>query len=292
MAEGPTGLHVLLTYRCTLACDHCFVWGSPSQQGVMTLEQLEDAYEQARETGTIKSVCFEGGEPFLYYGVLVRAVELARTMGLSPGIVSNAYWATTERDAVAWLEPLARAGLGRIDLSSDLFHGEARETPESTNGIAAARKLGISVGSICIASPEGASLGGVMYRGRAAAKLVSGRPTKPWATFDRCPAADFDDPGRVHLDALGNVFTCQGILFGNIRRTRLKELFASHDPHKHPIIGPLLVGGPAELVRRHGATPEPAYVDACHLCYSVRAALLGAFPDALGPGQVYGEYES
>ena len=31
-----SGLHLLLTCQCTFECDHCFVWGSPWQSGVMT----------------------------------------------------------------------------------------------------------------------------------------------------------------------------------------------------------------------------------------------------------------
>ena len=27
------GIHFLVTYRCTYACDHCFVWGSPDAEG-------------------------------------------------------------------------------------------------------------------------------------------------------------------------------------------------------------------------------------------------------------------
>jgi MoaA/NifB/PqqE/SkfB family radical SAM enzyme len=38
-----TGLHVLLTYRCTFECDHCFVWGSPNQAGTFTLADIERA---------------------------------------------------------------------------------------------------------------------------------------------------------------------------------------------------------------------------------------------------------
>ena len=38
-----SGLHLLLTYQCTYECDHCFVWGSPWQSGVFTVERLEPA---------------------------------------------------------------------------------------------------------------------------------------------------------------------------------------------------------------------------------------------------------
>ena len=88
------GLHILLTYQCTYECDHCFVWGSPWQTGTLTLEQIEQILQQAKEAG-VTSIYFEGGEPFLYYAILVKAVRKAADMGFSVGIVSNAYWANS-----------------------------------------------------------------------------------------------------------------------------------------------------------------------------------------------------
>ena len=35
-----SGLHLLLTFQCTLQCDHCFTWGSPWQRGTMTLPDV------------------------------------------------------------------------------------------------------------------------------------------------------------------------------------------------------------------------------------------------------------
>ncbi len=74
-----TGLHFLLTYRCTSQCEHCFVWGSPAQTGVFTLSGIRQALEQARDLGTIEWVFFEGGEPFLFHPILVQAVRDAAT---------------------------------------------------------------------------------------------------------------------------------------------------------------------------------------------------------------------
>ena len=102
-----SGLHLLLTYQCTLACDHCFVWGSPWQRGVMTLEDIHRILAQAEETGTIKTICFEGGEPFLYYATLLKAVQEVVRRGFAAGIVSNAYWATSEADSLSALRPFA-----------------------------------------------------------------------------------------------------------------------------------------------------------------------------------------
>src|SRR3972149_11576276 len=125
-----TGLHILLTYKCTYECDHCFVWGSPWQEGTFTLEQLEDVLRQARAVKTIKTIFYEGGEPFLYYPLLVSGVRRAAGLGFATGIVSNGYWATTKEDAQIWLPPLAEAGLEILQISSDLLHGDEYSTIE------------------------------------------------------------------------------------------------------------------------------------------------------------------
>jgi len=74
-------LHLLVTYRCTFACDHCFVWGSPDQDGTMTLAQLQAVVDQAAAAGC-SMVYFEGGEPMLAYPVVLAAARHAREAGL------------------------------------------------------------------------------------------------------------------------------------------------------------------------------------------------------------------
>jgi len=51
-----TGLHLLLSYKCTHECDHCFVWGSPFAVGTMTLSQIRDIYRQAAELATVRDI--------------------------------------------------------------------------------------------------------------------------------------------------------------------------------------------------------------------------------------------
>ena len=85
-----TGVHLLLTYQCTFECDHCFVWGSPRQEGTMTLKTIRNVLDQARALGTVEWIYFEGGEPLLFYPVLVRGVEEAAAGGFRVGLVSNA----------------------------------------------------------------------------------------------------------------------------------------------------------------------------------------------------------
>jgi len=292
------GIHILLTYQCTFECDHCFVWGSPWQTGTLTLEQIEVILEQARSAG-VESIYFEGGEPFLYYALLVRGVEMAYEMGFSVGVVSNGYWAHTMKDALVWLKPLA-GKLDDLSISCDLFHYSEEMLHQARYAVDAAQQLGIPVGTISVAQPEDAgapssqgrieSDARVMFRGRATEKLVTLATKQPWETFTECPHEDLRDPGRVHLDPLGNLQPCQGISIGNLFEKPLTEICAEYDVDAHPICGPLMNGGPVALVTEYSLPHESNYADACHLCYEARTALRARMPRILGPDQVYGKY--
>jgi hypothetical protein len=276
------------------------VWGSANQTGVFTLAQIDEVYRQAIDLGTVAEVYFEGGEPFLYYPILVEAVARAKALGWRTGVVTNSYWATSVEDALAWLTPLVEAGLDSIDLSSDLFHGDETQTPESRRGMAAAEQLGLSTDVISIDLPTGyrdptqykagapVTEGGVMYRGRAAEMLVEGLPRQPWKSFTTCPYEDLVSPSRLHLDPLGNLHLCQGIVMDNLFQRPLKQIIQEYDPAKHPIAGPLVKGGVVELAQLTTLNHQQGYVDACHMCYTVRQALRPRFPEALGPDQMYG----
>ena len=290
------GLHILLTYQCTYECDHCFVWGSPRQTGTLTLEQIENILHQAKEAG-VTSIYFEGGEPFLYYAILNKAVHKAADMGFSVGIVSNAYWANSVADAEEWLRPF----VGRVSdltVSSDLFHCDECLGERPQNAIVAAKWLGIPTGMISVAQPEAKAKeshgqleeeeSGVMYRGRAAEKLASRAPSYPWEGFDSCPHEDLREPGRVHLDPLGNIHVCQGLVIGNLFKKSLKQICEEYDADVHPICGPLLSGGPAALVSEYNLPHASHYADACHLCYEARTSLRTRFPNLLAPDQMYG----
>jgi MoaA/NifB/PqqE/SkfB family radical SAM enzyme len=294
-----TGLHLLLTYTCNYECDHCFVWGSPSQTGVMTLAQVRDIYRQARELGTVGSIYLEGGEPFLYYPIMLQAAREAAALGFQVGIVTNDYWATTVEDAVAWLRPLVGI-VQDLSLSTDLFHYDEMMSAYARNALAAAERLGIPTGTIVCEMPEGAvdlpaqqqgepvESGPIMFKGRAAVSLVDGVERRSWRTFHECPYETLDDPGRVHVDHLGYLHVCQGLTMGNLFERPLVEIVTSYDPAAHPVIGPLLAGGPTALVERYGLPHKDAYADACHLCYETRVALRERFPECLGPDQMYG----
>lgn len=289
-----SGLHLLLTYQCNFECDHCFVWGSPRQSGTMSLEKIRTVLQQASETGTIEWIYFEGGEPFLYYVLLMKGVQLAAELGFKVGIVSNSYWATSVEDAREWLRPFVGL-VGDLSISSDFYHWSELISQQAKNARSAAEQLGIPIGYIQIRQPDSASTEEpgttVMFRGRAVSSLVAKAPHRPWRQFTTCPYEDLVEPERMHLDPLGNLQICQGISLGNVFETPLVEILRNFDPLQHPITGPLIAGGPVELVRRYKLPHLAGYADACHLCYEARLALRHRFPSILMPDQTYGIFD-
>ena len=296
-----TGIHILLTYKCNLECDHCFLFSGPNAQGTMTLPQIRNVLDESQKIGGVEWIYFEGGEPFLFYPSMLEGIRLARDMGFKVGIVTNAYGAISQDDAEVWLRPLAELGVNLLSVSDDSFHyGEEQESP-AKRASAAARKLGVPTAPIRIQKPfveaspgQGQDKGnpviggGAMLRGRAVEKLSPGLPRIPWYKLTRCPHEDLQSPSRAHVDPYGHVHVCQGISMGNMWETPLSVLAREYEAESHPICGPLIKGGPALLARRYDVAHEEDYVEECHFCYLVRSALIERFPECLAPRQVYG----
>ena len=160
--------------------------------------------DEAIRIGTIKWIYLEGGEPFLYYPLLVEAVKLARDYGFKVGIVTNSYWATNEEDAELWLRNIAKSGVSAIEISNDEFHfvDDERKLPEIAQKVAKRLKIP-SISTITIDQPKvefeskkaqekGTAImnGGAVFRGRAVDNLVEGLPTRDWETLVECPYED------------------------------------------------------------------------------------------------------
>jgi MoaA/NifB/PqqE/SkfB family radical SAM enzyme len=294
-----TGIHFLLTYKCVFECDHCFLYSGPESEGVFTIDKIENALGQMKEVKSIDSAYFEGGEPFMYFPLLVESLSLAKSMGFKTGVVTNAYWAESERDAELWLKPIAEIGIDDLSISDDQYHNPDGGVGPGAYALRAAKKLNLPVNNICIEKPillEGENDkkglpvigGGALLKGRAAEKLIADLPRREYSIFNSCPHEEFLNPSRFHLDPYGNLHPCQGISVGNIWQQRLKTIMKNYNPRKHPILGHIITGGPAKLADQFGFDASSGYVDHCHLCFEIRKSLLDRFPKELAPRQVYG----
>jgi hypothetical protein len=296
-----TGLHFLLTYMCNSECDHCFVYSSPRAQGTFTTNQIRQLLDEAKKIGTIEWIYFEGGEPFLFYPIMLEGIKMARDRGFRVGIVTNAYFATSVEDIKFWLKPLRELGIDDFSVSNDPYHYENEKDNPAIRVQKAALESNLPAAEIHIEEPsitgntgkaqhkgEPVIGGTTMFRGRAVEKLTADLPKKPWKQFNTCPHEELESPSRVHLDVYGNVHICQGISMGNAWETPLAKLVENYDAKSHPICSPLVTGGPALLVKEYQVNCDDQYVDHCHLCYDLRLKLLDKFPEYLSPKQVYG----
>jgi hypothetical protein len=294
---GLEELHLLLTYRCDMECDHCFVWSSPRSWATMSLKDIISIVDQAVEVPTIKTIYFEGGEPFLYFPLLLKGVEYARSNGFDIGVVTNAYWATNDDDASLWLEPLLDRGIVDLSISIDEYHGTNEPKRNVERAVNAAREAGLPVNVLEIQgmkaytgkAPVESEASELYFRGRAAEKLVKDASRYRHDQVGGCPE---NPPNirRLHVDCFGNLQFCQGISIGNIWIQPLVKIVETFVPEKHPIIGPLMRGGLPELSKTCGMMPSDNYADACHFCYLIRVEMISKrmYRGILRPLQAYG----
>lgn len=296
-----SGIHIILTYICNYECDHCFVYGGPQAKGTFTLGQLESVMSEIEKIKSIEWIYFEGGEPFLFYPLLIEGLRMAHELGYKTGVVTNGYWAISERDAELWLKPMHQTGISSLDISDDMFHSDDGRSETTDFAVIIAKRLSIPVGNIYIQKPaikvkdgnkksrgEPIVGGEVKFRGRAVEKLSKGLLLKNWESFHECPYEDLANPKRVHLDPYGNTHICQGISIGNFWELPLSVIIGSYNVNSHPICQPLFNGGPTLLAMKYGLPEQKEYADACHLCYKARSELLYRYPEYLTPRQLYG----
>ena len=282
MLPSLQALHFLISYGCSAECDHCFVWGSPARDSGFTVDLVDEALDRIRSVESIKAVCGEGGESFTRYPVLLHLLRRATQMGLGASALTNASWVTSREQARQRLAELRQAGLTNLGVSTDQWHQKRVPVSRVDLLLEVCAEAGLQ------ASRMETALEGVMFRGRAAALLAPGRPTRPADQLTSCPHEQLAAPSRVHLDCYGRLHLCQGLVFGP---SPLAEAIAAYDPSRHPIVSLLLAGGPYALARfaaARGFDIAPGYVDACHLCYRAREFLRPHYPDLLGPDEMYG----
>ena len=105
---------------------------------------------------------------------------------------------------------------------------------------------------------------------------------------------DFLGAKGVHIDPLGNVFsgTCSGIIFGNVNKIPLEDIWKQFYPGQNELIHTLFTSGPAGLLEKaekSGYKKKQAFAGKCHLCTSIRQFFFekGIEKAAIGPADCY-----
>jgi hypothetical protein len=333
---APISGGLILSYKCSAACRHCMYACSPAWKADWIAEaDLEAILEQLARTiqpspggpamvSLNHGLHFTGGEPFLDYDLLCRAVEISRDLRIpSTFVETNGAWCTDDRTTREKLSLLKEKGLKGIMISVNPFYLEYVPFERTERAI----RLGLELfgANVMVYQLEyyrrfrhweiSGTLSFEEYLQRERKEelfrnvefFMMGRA--PYALEaqwgDRLPhhpaerLADLPCSPPVlrewhnHFDNYANYVPgfCGGISLGDARR--LDDLLREGIPaEEHPVLACLVnddFRGLLEIARSAGyRAAECGYLSKCHLCLDLRRHLVsrGGFPE-LAPRELY-----
>lgn len=133
----PISGGLMLSYKCPAECRHCMYACSPKWAGAwITVDQLERFLPQLADViepspygpqymSLNHGLHFSGGEPFMNFKLLLKAVEMAETLKIpSTFVETNCYWCKTDERTAERLQVLREKGLKGIMISVNPFYAE------------------------------------------------------------------------------------------------------------------------------------------------------------------------
>ena len=310
---------LLLTYKCNCVCEFCYYNCGPEKNGLMPVDTAISAWRSLKIlAGDSAKIHITGGEPFLYWERLQEILEEAgyQDLGKVDLIETNGFWATNEKVIRKRLKRLDELGMNRFKISTDPFHQEYVDVKLIHRLAAIAIEvLGpervlvrwqkylddpIEMKSLSPAEREQKYISAMKdypcrFTGRAAGKLAELAASKPVEKLASVNCkSDLLSAKGVHIDPFGNVFsgTCSGIIFGNVNRTKLEDIWKQFGPDVNKFIKTLFNFGPFGLLDeagRLGYQNAKVYASKCHLCTSIRQHFLnsGLEKSIIGPTECY-----
>jgi hypothetical protein len=316
----PSSGGLILSYKCQARCRHCIYACSPEWKAdFITEDQLDRGLAQLSRTiqpsmwgrdriGLSDGLHFTGGEPFLNFDLLVRAVELGAKHRIpSMFVETNSGWATDDDTTRDKLRRLRDAGLHGIMVSVNPFYAEyvpfsdterciriSQEVFDPPNVIVYQmeyyrqfKRLGIrdtllieDYRRLAARDPGFSGRVEMFFMGRAITQLQDIFPMYPAPMFFQgsCQPPFLRD-WHNHFDNYGNYMPgfCGGLSLGNW--FELDQLLAEGiELDDYPILHYLIRGdmrGLFEFAQGFGyQEDEQGYLSRCHLCTDIRKFLL------------------
>jgi len=310
---------LLLTYTCTVACDHCCFNCSPRQPDIVAA--TNDAVRWLGQLHRLDRVVhIAGGEPFRYWDRLRDIVEAAGVRRATPHFVeTNASWCASDAVTRERFQELQRHGVLWMYISTDVYHLKHVPVDRVARGVRIAEEVFGADTTMGRATPEDLERRAVLARddarmaqyvvehppkliGRAAAALASHVHLRPLSEFhldtgwgrgpDNTCDPGWDPLWEIHVDPYGNLQTNCGIVFGNAHDAPIPELMQTwHE--RNDILRRFSQHGVAALVemaQEHNFPLAEAYPQKCFLCGRLRAFLReqdDTCRTVFGPSEVY-----
>jgi len=333
----PLSGGLMLSYKCPAECRHCMYACSPQWPGNwITVDQLEQFLPLlAKEImpgpygpqsmSLNHGLHFSGGEPFLNFKLLLKAVEIAEALKIpSTFVETNCYWCKNDAITTERLQLLKAKGLKGIMISVNPFYAEYVPFERTDRCIRISlevfgqnvmvyqleyyhlfKQLGIT-GRLSI--DDFLNMAGeqslterveLFLMGRAADTLKSLYPRYPATRLLGTPCMpDFLRGWHNHFDNYGNFMPgyCGGISLGSwFELDRLVN--EGIDLKNRPVLKYLVkedMQGLLNFARDLGYQDlNEGYVSKCHLCLDIRKHLDSAGDyDDLRPREFYEQLKS
>lgn len=277
----------------------------------MTREQALGYVDRIGDIPTVRCLSVSGGEPFLFPELLGEIISVASAKGLFTECVTNCFWATSEKTALAGLRPLKDAGLDMLNLSADDFHQAHLPFSQVYNAYWAARCLDFKLFIMCTVGNsskltlkrviDGLGDNGIQIPGASAS---SGQPTAalavqsgflPAGRASSLPERELkmnDSPLQgpclmvlrdLSISPDGTVHPCcssggliKGVELGNVNHDDLQQMVRRAGEME--LFATLFEEGPETLARRAALPVETdKYVNKCHLCQNALRQIIYKF---------------
>jgi hypothetical protein len=341
MVPAPTSAGLMLSYKCPAACAHCMYACSPQWSAdwiaepalAEILDQLARTIEASplgpERVGVSDGLHFSGGEPFMSFELLARAVDLAASRSIpSLFVETNAIWCKNDDVTRDRLVDLRDRGMHGLMVSVNPFFLEYVPFERTERAVRIGyevfgvnlmvyqveyfrRFLGWGLKDVVpfseylererprnvLRNAEFFAMGRAVYA--LAGLLEELVPRRPAAAFVAEPCRpDFLRSWHNHVDNYGNYMPgfCAGITLGDARK--LDEMISTGvSIDDKPVLGFLVRGdmsGLLQFAEAHGYQEPPAgYFSKCHLCVDIRGHLVGCGDFCeLAPGEYYEQLAS
>ncbi|MDR3218420.1 MAG: hypothetical protein LBU22_05475 [Dysgonamonadaceae bacterium] len=141
----PTQLSLLVTNKCTAACQNCCFQCNPKNKDRLSLDKMKQYVDQAVDAySTIQLLVITGGECFTLGTDLNKIIKYSSDKGLFIRVVTNGYWAKSPEKARIILEKLVEAGLNEINFSTGDEHQMWVPYDNIIHGIISALELNLT----------------------------------------------------------------------------------------------------------------------------------------------------
>lgn len=141
---SPYSITLILTYKCSAACENCCFECSPKREGKMSVDFAKQLISQSIAFNpSIKTLVLTGGEVMLYFEELKQIISFGKEKNLICRIVTNGFWGISLEKAVDLLKELKEIGLDELNISTGDDHLEYVSIDKIKNCIIASLSLQI-----------------------------------------------------------------------------------------------------------------------------------------------------